>query len=148
MQKYVLAFGLMLGLTAPALADDYKPQQGKMAHCPNAVAGAQTSIENTKDGVEMTVTSSDPKAASEIRARAKYMSQVSSAGAPWTTPDGKGHGGGEHGHCPVVIRGAKVGVKDVQGGVKVSLQPRDPSKLASLQKTVTDRHASLRPAKQ
>jgi hypothetical protein len=148
MQKCLLAFGLCLGLTTPALAGgDYKPQQGKMSHCPNVVEGAKTAVENTKDGVDITVTAADAKSMTEIRNRAKFMAQVSSNGAPWTTPDGNGHGGGDHGHCPVVVRGTKIAVKDVDGGAKVTLQSRDPGKVVALQKTVATRVTSMRPAK-
>ena len=46
---------------------------GHMQHCPTAVAGAKTEIKDSKDGVEIVVTSADAAKTEDIRKRAKHM---------------------------------------------------------------------------
>src|SRR5262249_37531232 len=89
------------------------PEQ--MIHCPNAVEGAKTSIKNTKEGVEITVTAKDENAVQEIRKRAGHLAEVASK--PETGKDtGGGDFGGGKGHCPVVMKDTQISAKDVKGG--------------------------------
>ena len=147
--RILFLYASLLWLASPALAEPpaYQPQAGKMSHCPNSVTGAETAVTNTPSGVEMTITASSQAATADIRARARHLASVAKAGAPRGTPDRNGHGGGVHGHCPVVIKDARVSVAEIERGVKLSIEARDQTKVAALQKTVAERRAGLQPPK-
>src|SRR5579863_7931036 len=71
---------------------------GHMEHCPTAVPGAKTTIEDNKDSVVITVTGD----AAEIRKRAKHVVESAKADPQTVVHDGSGHGGGGLGRCEVV----------------------------------------------
>jgi hypothetical protein len=89
-----------------------------MQHCAAAVEGATTKVENTKDGVTVTVTGKGDATVKEIRDRAKHTVDVSKL------PDdkkvvhtGEGKGGGALGRCPADPEGdTTIEAKDVEGG--------------------------------
>jgi hypothetical protein len=115
-----------------------------MIHCPNAVEGAKTSIKNTKDGVEMTVTAKDENAVQEIRKRAAHL--VGVAAKPETGKDtGGGDFGGGKGHCPVVMKDTAVTAADVKGGSKINLKVEKGKggDVKALQNAVKERQAAL-----
>ena len=138
----------MLNVTFAILLQAAAPAPGGMGpnhmqHCPNAVEGAKTSIKNTKDGVEITVTAKDENAVQEIRKRASHLAEV--AAKPETGKDtGGGDFGGGKGHCPVVMKDTTVTAADVKGGSKITVKPeKGKGDAKTLQKTVKDRQAGI-----
>jgi TusA-related sulfurtransferase len=138
----------MLNVTFAMLLQAAAPAPGGMGpnhmqHCPNAVEGAKTSIKNTKDGVEITVTAKDENAVQEIRKRASHLAEV--AAKPETGKDtGGGDFGGGKGHCPVVMKDTAVTAADVKGGTKITVKPEaGKGDAKSLQKTVKERQAEM-----
>ena len=105
-----------------------------MAHCPSAVDGATTAVKDIKDGVVVTVTSSDPVKTDDIRARAKHTAEVAMKADPKAPEhNGDGTGGGALGRCPIVVEGeTTVAVKDVDRGVEVTVTTKKD--VAALQK--------------
>jgi hypothetical protein len=108
----------------------------RMANCPSAVEGAKTAVKDAKDGVVVTVTGPNDKV-EEIRSRAKHAAEVGAkAEGSHVEHSGGGTGGGGLGHCPIVVEGdTKVAVKDVTGGVEVTVTTK--ADVAALQKEAT-----------
>lgn len=114
----------------------------KMAHCPNAVEGAKTTVKDTKEGVVITVTGTGD-GVKEIRDRAKHTAEVSKlTEAPKVEHNSEGKGGGGLGHCPVVVEGdTTVEAKDVEGGSEITVKAKKD--VAALQKEAKARAAAL-----
>jgi TusA-related sulfurtransferase len=130
--------------TAPApSATAAADAKGKMTHCPNAVTGAKTEIKDTKEGVEITVTSSDAAAVKEIRERAKHSVEASKADDAGKKHTGEGTGGGALGRCPVVAKNTVVEASDVEGGSKISVKPKDAKEADWLRRETKERNAEL-----
>lgn len=119
----------------------------KMEHCPSSVTGATTKVEDAPGGVVVTVTGADDAAATEIRARAKHLVEVSAKQPTEIKHTGEGEGGGGLGNCPVVLADTVVVSEDVPGGAKVTVKPSKAEDLAKLQQLTKDRQAKLAPAK-
>jgi TusA-related sulfurtransferase len=115
-----------------------------MANCPSSVTGASTSVADTKEGVEVTVTAQAEAAVSEIRARAKHMAGVSAKEPPAKIEhDGAGEGGGGTGACPLVIKDTKLTVTEIPGGAKIEVKADKPEQVAALQATAKARSDRL-----
>lgn len=116
--------------------------KGNMMHCPTAVNGAKSIIQDIKDGVEITVTAENEKAAVEIRQRAQHMVEAAKADPNTVRHTGDGHGGGGIGLCPVVLKDTLVAAEDVKGGSKITLRPIKPVDLEWLRKEIATRMKS------
>jgi TusA-related sulfurtransferase len=117
---------------------------GKMAHCPNAVKGAATAINDGKATVSIAVTATDDGAVKEIRDRAKqivFVSQRSETGL--VKHDGSGNGGGGFGRCPIVLKGTSIAEKDTPGGALFTLTPKNAKDLPALTQQVHERSAKF-----
>jgi hypothetical protein len=114
---------------------------GKMAHCPNAVRGATTSISDGSAGaVAISVTAKDDGAVKEIRERAKQIvlaSQKTDTGK--ISHDGTGNGGGGFGRCPIVLKDTSVSEKDAPGGALFTVTPKNAKDLPTLKQEVRAR---------
>jgi hypothetical protein len=117
-------------------------KQRQMINCPSAVPGANSSIRDTLDGYELSVTAKGTNAIEQIRVRARSKHPVRDAGSP-IEHAGEGTGGGEVGFCPLVHYEARVTVKDIEGGVRVHVQARDKSKVGELRARAKDRLEAL-----
>jgi len=116
----------------------------KMMHCPSAVDGATTKVETGKESVVVTITSSDPAKAAEVKKRAKHLASLTSPGAaPELKHTGQGTGGGALGKCPVVMRDVTLKVEDQKDGSKVTVTPKNPATLAELGRISKDRADAL-----
>lgn len=121
--------------------------QGHMQHCPTAVAGAKTEIQDTKDGIEITVTSKDAAKTEEIRKRAKHVADSAKQEPTSVVHNGEGHGGGGLGLCEVVLKDTTVTAQDVDGGSKITVKPVRAVDLEWLKKETRTRHAANAGAK-
>lgn len=140
MRHWIL--GMML-VAAPALAKEQGNPTvggGHMQHCPTAVEGAETKVADTKDGVEITVTSTDKAKADEIRKRAAHVLTAEKKNPAAVEHTGDGHGGGGLGRCEVVLMNTTVTSADVEGGVKMTVKPNRPVDLEWLKREVANRH--------
>ncbi len=140
----VATLGLMLGVPA-AWAKEAAPSTvggGHMQHCPTAVAGAKTEIKDTKDAVEITVTSTDSAKTDEIRKRAKHMTDAAKQEPTSVVHNGEGHGGGGLGLGEIVLKDTTVTAEDVDGGSKLTVKPTKPVDLEWLKKETHARHTA------
>jgi hypothetical protein len=115
---------------------------GHMQHCPTAVEGAKTEIAETKDGVEITVTSPNAAKTEEIRKRAKHVVDAAKNDPSSVAHTGDGHGGGGLGRCEVVLKDTNVTSEDVEGGSKITVKPVKPVDLEWLKKETSARRAA------
>jgi hypothetical protein len=137
----IAALGLILGVPA-AKAKEATVGGGHMQHCPTAVAGAKTEIKDTKDAVEITVTSTDAAKTEEIRKRAKHVTDAAKQDPTSVAHNGEGHGGGGLGLCEVVLKDTTVTAEDVDGGSKITVKPTKPVDFEWLKKETHARHAA------
>ena len=115
---------------------------GHMQHCPSAVAGAKVDIKDTKDAVEISVTSTEAAKTDEIRKRAKHLVDSAKADPTAVVHNGEGHGGGGLGLCEVVLKDTTVTAEDVDGGSKITVKPVKPVDLEWLKKETHARHTA------
>jgi hypothetical protein len=115
---------------------------GHMQHCPTAVTGAKTEIKDSKDAVEIVVTSSDAAKTEDIRKRAKHMVDSAKTDPTAVVHNGEGHGGGGLGLCEVVLKDTTVTAEDVDGGSKITVKPSKAVDLDWLKKETRSRHAA------
>jgi hypothetical protein len=113
----------------------------KMANCPTLVEGGATAIKDIEGGVELTVTAKEEAATREIRARARHLTEVSKEEAPSGRHNGAGHGGGRSGRCPVITRNTVVTAEDIEGGVRITVKPRDVAELDWVRREARERQA-------
>ena len=111
----------------------------KMANCPSSVKDAKTSVKEAGATVVVTIVSKDAASTKEIRERAKKLS------------DGKHDQKGKHdgagsgpqaGQCPAAIEGTTAAVKEVEGGVEITLTP---AKKEELKKVLEEAQARAKP---
>lgn len=122
---------------------------GKMAHCPSAVSGAKTSIEDVPGGVLVTVEATGDEAIREVRARARYLVEAAKAEAPGGgRHTGTGQGGGALGRCPVVMRNTLVEASDVEGGARIVVKPKEAAEVDWLRRTARERAADMAGARE
>ena len=115
-----------------------------MAHCPNAVKGATTSVADQKDAVTITVTAKDDASVKEIRDRAAKIvaaAKVAPAAAP--KHDGTGTGGRGVGRCPALIKDTEVAAKDAPNGTVITVKPKKGGDLKALDKEIRERSAKF-----
>jgi hypothetical protein len=118
---------------------------GKMVHCPSAVPGAATALEDTKEAVVVTVTAKDEGAVTDIRARTKHLVDSAKKDPKDVKHDGQGDGGGALGRCPVVVKDTTVTAKDVPGGSQITVKPASPADVAALLKEAKERAEAFSP---
>jgi TusA-related sulfurtransferase len=139
--------------TTPTASASAKPAASAglqhMVNCPSAVPGASTTVADGPGGVIVTVTTKDEVAIKDIRERVTRLVSTSRMQTAWqatggsTQHDGRGHGGGGVGKCPVVMESTTVDAKDVEGGSRITVKADKPDKVAALQKETRDRTAAL-----
>jgi predicted small lipoprotein YifL len=114
----------------------------RMANCPSAVPGAITQVEPTAGGVDVTVTATGQDAQRRILALAEFHERTPRALFP-IPHSGLRAGGSRIGFCPIVHHGAFVTTTRVPGGVRIELRADWPTRVKSLQETVSARAARL-----
>ena len=138
----LLLLGGAAGATSTTPEDMSGKKERQMAQCPSAVPDAKTTVQDTKSGVIVTVTSREAQARDEIRRRARVQERVGlqpARGAIEHT--GSGTGSGKFGYCPGMIQGTRVAVDDVPDGARLTVRAASASQVRSLQRMT---HARLR----
>lgn len=123
---------------------------GKMARCPSAVDGALTTVTDAADGVVVTVAhpAKDAATVADIRKRATELLASAASQPNEVGHAGHGQGGGGFGRCPILVTDTVLASKEIDGGIEVSVKPKDAARLADVQREArarADRFAA-RPA--
>lgn len=113
-------------------ADD--PLAEKLRHCPAAVAGAVTVLQDIRDGIDLTITATAPAATAEIRRRGAHLVAFTAgrAGPSGRAEHGGGGGGGFMQNCPVVTRSTSITASDIPRGVRLRVRPTGALTVAAL----------------
>lgn len=113
-------------------ADD--PLAEKLRHCPAAVPGAITVLQDIRDGIDLTITATAPTATAEIRRRGAHLVAFTAGHASPTgqAEHGGGGGGGFMQNCPVVTRSTSITASDIPRGVRLRVRPTGALTVAAL----------------
>ncbi len=113
-------------------ADD--PLAEKLRHCPAAVPGAVTVLQDIRDGIDLTITATAPAATAEIRRRGAHLVAFTAgrAGDDGRAEHGGGGGGGFMQNCPVVTRATSITASDIPRGVRLRVRPTGALTVAAL----------------
>jgi hypothetical protein len=124
-----------------------EPGVNNMMHCPSAVEGSKTTITKGKDAVVVEISGEGDEMLSEIRSRAKHLTDVQAAPDSKVEHTGKGTGGSTAGVCPVVTKDTTIEVAEAAAGVTVTMKPTAPLTVDALeadaQKRLTDLTAKM-----
>ncbi|MCC6999751.1 MAG: hypothetical protein IT370_34430 [Deltaproteobacteria bacterium] len=115
----------------------------KMKNCPNAAAGATTTVEDVEGGVKLVIVGADPAAVTEIKARTKTVIAAFKPENTEVKHTGEGTGLGAGGKCPLVLVDATAEVKESDKGVEVTLKVADAAKLDEVRKRVKERNDAM-----
>jgi hypothetical protein len=135
------------GSAAPSAAASAEapPANGKMAHCPNAVAGATTDIKDVDGGVEMTISATTDAAKADIKERAKHTAEAAKEHAKDAKDHtGTGTGGGMSGRCPVVLHDTTLVFADTADGTKITIKANDAKQVDWLRRETRERVAEMK----
>jgi hypothetical protein len=127
-------------------ARDMSGQKEKaMRNCPSAVVGAVTTVDDRKDGVQLTVVAADDAGAKEIQQRAHTQENVAAQPARGALEHtGEGTGSGLYGFCPGMQQNTVVKVEDLPDGALLTVHSRSPGDVPALQQTTRTRLRNLR----
>jgi hypothetical protein len=111
----------------------------EMNNCPTAVAGATVAIKDVEGGVEVSVTGKDDAATKEIRDRAKRLASADRNEKTDGKHTGGGTGGGNTGHCTIIMRHTTLETAEIPNGVKVTVKAKDKTEVDALRLETRDR---------
>lgn len=100
----------------------------KMRNCPNAVPSAKTTLTQTSDGIDLTITSHDPAAQRRIKALAALHAAFREPMSMLPPHTGMHSGNGMLGRCPIIHTGTRVYYEETPNGAWIhvsALSPRD-----------------------
>lgn len=127
---------------APSASADLA-SSGKMAHCPNTVEGATTTITDVEGAVSLAVVGANPTAIAQIQARSQALLDASKNQDGGVHHNGTGEGGGQFGRCPVVMRNTTLTVTNSASGATIVVKPATPKELDWLRRETRERYAEL-----
>ena len=92
----------------------------KMRHCPLAIDGATSTLEDIAGGVRFTIKAPDA-ALAEARRRAHHVVEFAAKKTREGHGDFDGKGGGRMKNCPVVTDDVTISATDVDGGAQLDI---------------------------
>jgi hypothetical protein len=118
-----------------------RPHQA--ANCPSSLPGATTRLANTPRGVDVMVTSTDPRTAHRIVELAQL--HVRGRTAEVSRPHDQHHGGpGWIGYCPVMVTDqTQVSMTPRPDGATLHVEARSPERVAEIQALIKVRAVRL-----
>jgi len=114
-----------------------------MRNCPSALAGAETRVTNTADGVDLEITASEPAIQRQIVDLASLHQRMGLPDTSEIEHTGKHGGPGTIGHCPILHTGTTVTFDRLARGAVIHVVAMAPDEVQRVQTTVADRLARL-----
>jgi hypothetical protein len=114
-----------------------------MMNCPSAVEGANTRLRMTANGVDVMVTSSDPRARAEIVALASYHAGFDGELTGWPEHSGFHGGPGTFGHCPIIHDRTTIALSPLTDGVTLHVMTALPEHVKAVQDQTAQRLARM-----
>jgi hypothetical protein len=96
------------------------PMDERMRHCPLALDGATTTLEDIDGGVRFTILVPPPQLA-EVRRRAHHVVEFAARRSRAGHGGSDGKGGGKMKNCPVVTDGVAITVAEIEGGARLDV---------------------------
>ncbi len=111
--------------SAPVSADSKAPKppdemDEKMRHCPLALEGTTSTLEDVAGGVRFTIKAPEPVIA-EARRRAHHVVEFAARKTREGHGDFDGKGGGRMKNCPVVTDEVTITATDIDGGAQLDI---------------------------
>ena len=103
--------------------------------CPSAALGAKTTVQETADGVEITVIAPDGPPINDIRQRGAQLIAAMKDPSSGTAADGLAS-------CPIIVKDTLVTETDVPGGARFNVKPVQALQLDGLKRDVKLRASS------
>lgn len=114
-----------------------------MRNCPNALAGTATKLTNTPDGVDLTITASDPAIQQQIVELAIVQAHMGHPNKSEMEHTGMHGGPGDIGYCPIIHIATTVTSTQIAGGAVIHIHAAVPEDVSHLQATIAGRVARL-----
>jgi hypothetical protein len=114
-----------------------------MRNCPSAVEGAKTSSQPTSDGVDLTITTTDPRARERILVLARLQSGQRETIAIVPQHSGLHSGPGTLGFCPILHTRTTVSFDELPDGVVMHVRASSADQVAALQRATSARLRAL-----
>lgn len=114
----------------------------KMRHCPVALDGATSKLEDIDGGVRFTIQVPENEIA-EARRRAGHVVEFAAKRTRQGHGEFDGKGGGRMKNCPVVTDGVTITATDIPGGAQVDILANDTSHLDQLRADTRARVSSF-----
>ncbi len=130
MTRWIFVLACACGSDAPReAAVDPKPPEAtarkppdqmdeKMRHCPLALDGAVSTLEDIEGGVRFTIKVAN---VAEVRKRAQHVVEFAAKRSRAGHGEFDGKGGGRMKNCPVVTDGVTITATDIDGGTTLEL---------------------------
>lgn len=134
----LFAISFLLALPAAVQADE-----GALRFCPLTVKGAKTVLADVEGGIEAAITAPSAEGEAEIRARAKYLAQLTTSEKSKGGGHGNGSGGGRMRNCPIVTKDTTIREIDIPGGSRITMLPKQASELETLRREARARYTAL-----
>ncbi len=110
-----------------------------MVNCPSVVETASTQAIHTADGVDLVITSPDPKAQRRIVELAALHSKWGETDVLVPHHSGKHGGPGALGYCPVIHTGTIVTYTEIEGGARIHVAARRADDVPAVQRLTQQR---------
>ena len=114
-----------------------------MMNCPSAVESATTRLRMTSTGVDVMVTSQDPRARIDIVTLASYHARLEGGLTTWPAHSGFHGGPGTVGHCPIVHDRTAISLSPLTDGVTLHVTTDLPEHVTEVQTQTAQRLATL-----
>jgi hypothetical protein len=121
---------------APPVEPPTEDHAEKMRHCPVTLPGVTTELADVDGGLRFALRAT-PEALDEARRRAHALAEFTAGRNK--AKHGGGKGGGFMRNCPILTKDATVLAEDVEGGVRITVTPNDPARLAEFRATARER---------
>jgi hypothetical protein len=115
----------------------------RMRNCPSAVPGARTTSQPTADGVDLTITATDPSAKQRVLMLARLQSGQREPIQIVPPHSGLHSGPGAQGFCPILHAGTTVSFDEAPDGVIVHVRASSADQVAALQRATAARVRAL-----
>jgi len=97
----------------------------------------KTDLEDADGGIRFVLHATAPDVVIEARRRAHALAEFTAGRSH--AKHGGGKGGGFMRNCPILTKQAKVAADDIEGGVRITVSPDEPTKLAAFRATARER---------
>jgi TusA-related sulfurtransferase len=138
---------VVLGCASTSSTPSYPSPQSSlkrgMRNCPSALPGAATRVVDTKDGVDLEITATDPAVQQQIVELAIIHAHLGLPNSAEPAHSGMHGGRGDIGYCPILHVGTQVTFQRRAGGAVIHVHALAPAAVPQLQRAIAERASLL-----